>query len=158
MVKPSDLIKVVFKVVDTPLREGVGYYNQYKVKVIYKNKSRTFDYGDSVHNYQQGIEPNKKDLLECLCSDYTSNTDSFTDFCSEFGYDPDSRKVEKIFNDIIKEKQKLNDLFGMDFIEKMMREFDTDDDQVEETKTKEELNKEWIEKTKAEILSEVKKK
>ena len=40
-------------------------------------------------------EPTAADVLACLVSDVTFGEESFEDFCSELGYDPDSRKAEK---------------------------------------------------------------
>lgn len=111
-------IKVSFKKVDELPRYSdennksglIGYYNQYKVKVTFEGRSATFDYGSSVHNYNEGIEPKKEDLLYCLVSDYNS-PNNFENFCDEFGYDQDSRKAEKIFKAIQKEATKLDKIF-----------------------------------------------
>jgi hypothetical protein len=40
------------------------------------------------------VEPTSADVLYCLCSDTRAGELSFDEFCSEFGYDSDSRKAE----------------------------------------------------------------
>src|SRR3990167_8432953 len=44
-------------------------------------------------------EPTAADLLDCLASDASTidNARGFEEFCSELGYDTDSRKAERIF-------------------------------------------------------------
>jgi hypothetical protein len=60
-------------------------------------------------------EPTDKDVIPCLLTDYSVMNDSFEDFCANFGYDEDSRKAEKIYNQSIKNGKKLENLFGADF-------------------------------------------
>lgn len=40
-------------------------------------------------------EPTPADVLSCLVSDARSGEMSFSEFCSEFGYDTDSRRAER---------------------------------------------------------------
>lgn len=40
-------------------------------------------------------EPTAADVLSCLVSDVHSGEQSFEDFCSDLGYDTDSRRAEK---------------------------------------------------------------
>jgi hypothetical protein len=44
-------------------------------------------------------EPTAADVLHCLCSDAMGyiNSGGFEDWCSEYGYDTDSRKAEATF-------------------------------------------------------------
>jgi hypothetical protein len=42
-------------------------------------------------------EPQAADVLSCLISDARSGEESFEDFCSELGYDSDSRQAERIW-------------------------------------------------------------
>lgn len=44
-----------------------------------------------------GVKPKPADVLYCLCSDSRAGEMHFHDFCSEFGYDEDSRKAETIW-------------------------------------------------------------
>lgn len=49
----------------------------------------------SGHN---GKEPTLEDVLSCVLSDARAGEQTFEDFCSDFGYDEDSRSAEKIWN------------------------------------------------------------
>lgn len=42
-------------------------------------------------------EPTAADVLYCVCSDARAADDSFEGWCSEFGYETDSRKAEKTY-------------------------------------------------------------
>lgn len=53
-------------------------------------------------------EPTFYDILACL---QKYETGSFEDFCSEFGYDTDSKKAEKTYNAVKDEYQNLCALF-----------------------------------------------
>jgi hypothetical protein len=54
-------------------------------------------------------EPTACDVLECLASDAASydNTNSFEDWAGEFGFDTDSRKAERIYNQTATQTRKL---------------------------------------------------
>lgn len=60
---------------------------------------------DTIH---YPIAPTAYDVLACLTK-YDPNT--FEDFCSEFGYDTDSKKAEKTYNAVVKEWQMVCALF-----------------------------------------------
>jgi hypothetical protein len=57
----------------------------------------------------KGTEPRNYDILSCLTK---YNPGTFEDFCSEFGYDTDSRKAEKIYNAVRDEYLQLLSLFN----------------------------------------------
>lgn len=59
-------------------------------------------------------EPTAEDVLECLLSDSASveNAGSFEDWCSEFGYDQDSRKAESVFRACKDQAAKLRKFLG----------------------------------------------
>jgi len=63
-------------------------------------------------------EPTAYDVLACL-QKYDVGT--FSDFCSEFGYDEDSRKAEKIYFAVQKEYDSLSRLYSEQELE-LMRE------------------------------------
>ena len=62
----------------------------------------------------KGEEPSLYDVLACLT---TYDPGTFKDFCSEFGYDTDSRKAEKIYNAVEGEWLKVQSLFNDDELE-----------------------------------------
>lgn len=57
-------------------------------------------------------EPTAADVLYCLCSDARAGELDFEDFCSEFGYDTDSRKAEKIWKACTDTAPKVRQLLG----------------------------------------------
>ena len=60
--------------------------------------------------------PDAADVLSCLCLDATSaDRNTFEDWCSDLGYDSDSRKAEKIYNLCVETNAKLRRFLGEDF-------------------------------------------
>lgn len=59
--------------------------------------------------------PDVADVLYCLCSDACCGESSFDDFCSELGYDNDSRKAEKVWNTCRDMCIKMRVLLGAEF-------------------------------------------
>jgi len=66
-------------------------------------------------------EINKEsDLLhafDCFVSDAIAGKNSFEEFCSEFGYDQDSRKAHKIYKACVKSCAKLERIYKGDLYE-----------------------------------------
>lgn len=80
-----------------------------------KNKV-SLDYFDSINNYQKDItEISAYSALTC-CSSEINCPDTFEDFCSEFGYEEDSRKAEKTFRALKKFSDKLKKFFDTEEI------------------------------------------
>lgn len=79
-----------------------GYHNQFKICLTNKDTKKRvyFNFYGSTADYNNGkayIEEREFPfLLYCFVSDARSGLESFDDFCSEFGYDTDSRSAEKI--------------------------------------------------------------
>jgi hypothetical protein len=61
-----------------------------------------------------GAEPTAEEVLDCLASDASGieNARDFEDFCSEYGYDTDSRKAEKIYKDTKHQTERLRKFLG----------------------------------------------
>jgi hypothetical protein len=59
-------------------------------------------------------EPQAAEVLDCIASDVSGleNAGSFEDWCSDYGYDTDSRKAEKTYNIIKRQAEKLRDLLN----------------------------------------------
>lgn len=74
--------------------------------------------------YSQGPavveEPRTEDVLDSLATDASCAQGTFEDFCSEFGYDTDSRKVERMFKACQKIKRDLERLFRSDRVEELI--------------------------------------
>lgn len=60
--------------------------------------------------------PNYYDILSCLQADCS---DSLEDFCDNFGYDNDSKKVDKIYQAVQKETNNLHRLFSHEELEQL---------------------------------------
>lgn len=88
----------------------------------YKGKQYT------VHYYMgyglNGKEPRKKDVLESLLLDASGydNAKNYEDFADEFGYDPDSRKGEKVYNACGKVSKNMHRLFTKDELSALWEE------------------------------------
>jgi hypothetical protein len=85
----------------------------FKCRLSRAGKSYTFDFGQSI---QSGAEkPSIYDILTCL---QKYDVGDFENFCSEFGYDTDSRKAEGIYKAVCKEFEAVERLFS-DVIEEL---------------------------------------
>ena len=67
-------------------------------------------------------EPGISDLLECLILDASGfdRSQSFEDWADEYGYDPDSRKAERIYKAVEVESLRLKEFFGDDLFEEAL--------------------------------------
>lgn len=90
----------------------------YTVTLIHDKKQMTVPFFMGMAHTS---EPRKSDVIPCLLSDYSliESSRNFEDFCSSLGYDSDSRKAEKIYNDTKKQSEKLENLFGKDGIRQL---------------------------------------
>lgn len=59
-------------------------------------------------------EPSAADVLSCLCSDANAPED-FEEFCSEYGYDQDSREAERLWKACLVCGKKVRQFLGDDF-------------------------------------------
>lgn len=59
-------------------------------------------------------EPELADVLDCLASDACSydNARDFEDWCAEYGYDTDSRKAERTYRAVERQREGLYRLLG----------------------------------------------
>ena len=108
----------------------------YKVYVSFNGKKTMFTYGDSIANWIHGKNPDnnleqykeyKNDILDCITSDYYSECENFDDFCSEFGYDSDSRKAYKTYKAVQRQSEKLHKVFSDADIDQLRSELEGDD-------------------------------
>lgn len=58
--------------------------------------------------------PKDVDVLDCLASDAAGveNSDSFADWCGEYGYDTDSRKAEHTYRTTVRQTARLRQFCG----------------------------------------------
>jgi hypothetical protein len=62
-----------------------------------------------------GAEPTVKEILECLVVDASYMPCDFDEWCSNLGYDADSRKDKKIYDVCVKQAIKLRAFMGDDY-------------------------------------------
>ena len=97
---------------------GNGQENWNHHKVTVKNtetgKQTSFDFWASIANPEV---KSRKDLIgafECFVGDAVAGMNDFNNFCSEFGYDEDSRRAEKIYKACQKATEKLQRIYNGD--------------------------------------------
>lgn len=84
---------------------------------VRKSQSNSSFFGNNDGLYlEKGTLPSSYDILACLTC-YHPGT--FDDFCSEFGYDVDSRTAEKTYSAVLKEYTNLCTLFNAEELEKL---------------------------------------
>lgn len=85
-------------------------HNHYRVTLRRKDGDKgrfVFQFWDSIANSNSGDKPTAYDVLSCVGAETTGYA-SFEEFCSEFGYDQDSRKAEQTWKTYDKQSRKLN--------------------------------------------------
>lgn len=65
-------------------------------------------------------EPEAADVLDSLASDANCVTGSFEDFCSDLGYDSDSRKAERTYKICKRYAGKLEKFLGSEAFEELL--------------------------------------
>ncbi len=102
------------------LRTGKYFYDDKEKRDIYSItlkrglRSYTFEFGQSIVN--SGEVPTAYDVLACLTK-YEVGT--FEDFCSEFGYDTDSRSAEKTYLAVKDEWLNISRLYNDEELEQL---------------------------------------
>lgn len=93
-------------------------------KVVLRINKRQFTTYFSKGYGHNGAEPQVNEVLDCLASDAAGydNARDFEDWASEYGYDTNSRKAEKIYNTIAKQAKKLEAFLGSDLYQKLLFE------------------------------------
>jgi len=86
--------------------------NPWRVTLRYQGRQLTVPFytGPAIER-----EPSAADVLNCICSDTFAGEQTFEEFCSEFGYDPDSRKAERTWKACAAMAPRVRRLLGADF-------------------------------------------
>lgn len=87
-------------------------HNKVTVKNLNNGKRTSFDFWGSVKNPRVESEYDLLNAFYCFVSDALAGVDSFENFCSEFGYDTDSRNAEKIWRACKRSTNKIFNLTG----------------------------------------------
>jgi hypothetical protein len=88
------------------------------LKRVFPLKTISFDFGQSINNSTGDgrKKPTAYDVITCLTK---SDPGHFQDFCSEYGYDEDSRKTERVYHEVVEEYRKVRSFFTPEEIEQM---------------------------------------
>lgn len=65
--------------------------------------------------FAKPVPPPVADVLSCLLLDFSAINSLFEEWCAEYGYDTDSRKAEKLYNQCRENAIKVMRLLGADF-------------------------------------------
>lgn len=86
--------------------------NSFRVQLAYQGRRMSLDFWQGT-----GITeaPTAAGVLDCLLSDASSASESFEDWCGNYGYDTDSRKALASYNQVKKQAVVLKKLLGDDF-------------------------------------------
>jgi hypothetical protein len=79
----------------------------YKCQLKRNGKTYTFNFGQSIAN--GCVEPEMYDVLACLTK---YDPGSLQNFCDDYGYDIDSKKVDKIYASVVREFKAVERLFS----------------------------------------------
>ena len=89
-------------------------YHNHSVKVTHNKKSFSFDFWGSIMNPEIANDQENIFAFYCALSDALSAKDSLEGFCSEFGYDSDSRTAERTYKACEKTLKKVERVFDCD--------------------------------------------
>lgn len=106
-----------------PDQKDGGLHNKFNVSVTNTENQNciSFDFYGSTNDFNNAVtEIENDDLLsafECFISDSIAGMLEFDDFCSEFGYDNDSRSAERIHKECLKSLAKAQVIIDADLYE-----------------------------------------
>lgn len=84
------VLRVSCKYEGTVTRDGNWQAHEWKVTLRYERRRLTVPFFQGMGHSK---EPSAADVISCLCSDARAGEEPFEEFCSNFGYDSDSRKA-----------------------------------------------------------------
>lgn len=89
-----------------------------------RNMADADEYEAALQDAAKGYRPDLASVLDCLASDCATfeNARSFEEWAPELGYDPDSRKAERIYRAIGEQYRGLETLLGRDALQELMFE------------------------------------
>lgn len=102
------IVTCEFMKYDKYFKNDKDYRNIYKITIKRGNISISFSYGDSVYNSINKVQPSLYDILACCKTEYDI-TDTYENFCDEFGYEKKTSK--NLFDACKKQSDKLKKIF-----------------------------------------------
>jgi hypothetical protein len=89
----------------------------YEIELFRNDRSYKFEFGQSINDSGKNRKkPTAYDVFSCLPK---TDPGTFEDFCSEYGYDTDSRKAEKVYTAVKDEYLQLSRLYSEKELEQM---------------------------------------
>jgi hypothetical protein len=85
-------------------------HTYYRVTIRKDNKSASFDFWGSRHDYEAGEDPSTQDAISSWALDCMMGNMEFKDFCGEFGYSTDSMEAHKTWKACKKAMSQANHL------------------------------------------------
>lgn len=107
----NTVLKVKYLKYDKHFQDDKEMRNIYRITLKRGKKSYSFNFGQSINDTKEGIQPNSYDVLTCLTK---HNPYNFHEFCMEYGYDEDSIKALRIFKAIVKEWEAVKRVFDIE--------------------------------------------
>jgi hypothetical protein len=87
----------------------------YTLTISGKGRGRyTTRFGQSINGTNSNEQPTAYDLLTCLTK---NDPGTFEDFCSDFGYDEDSRSAHKTYLSVVRDWKKVSAFFTPEELE-----------------------------------------
>ena len=107
-------VKAKFTEVDYNPHMSDFYGNHYRVTLTYQKRRMSTIYSMGTAYTEP---PTVAEVLECLFLDasHYDDCDGFEDWCSDYGYDTDSIKAERIYKAIARQAFALHRLLGDDY-------------------------------------------
>ena len=107
---------------ENPFMDNSQSMNHWKCRLRCGRNSMTVYFSKGYGH--RGAEPTLPEVLDCLASDAADydNASSFDEWCDQYGFDADSRKVEKTWKTIGKQRDNLERLLGPSAYEALLND------------------------------------
>jgi hypothetical protein len=106
-------IRLTFRAAsDNPNMESSRDMDHYRVTLHHAGRRMTLTFSKGVGHH--GADPEVAEVLDCLISDSWSADEDFAEFCSNMGFDEDSRKALRIYKACVSIRERLLSLLGHD--------------------------------------------
>jgi hypothetical protein len=104
------------KVWECSNNDKVRNFHNHMIKVtnINTQQSITFEFWNSIAKGEITEEQEVLSAFYCFVSDSLAGMETFSNFCSEFGHDEDSRSAEKTWEKCQKQCQKFTKVFDIE--------------------------------------------
>lgn len=84
-------------------------HREYRVTISYRDQSMWVTYRQGMAHDAGAVDP--REVLNCIASDITGADQSFTDWCAEYGYEPDSISARDTYRAIERQRKSVARVF-----------------------------------------------